>query len=72
MGLNFDVSSKFLAICNIILLEIKPYELGSRIPDMEADLLFLGESLVSRTGAVGWTEPWVKVPKCALRCVFGL
>ena len=47
------VSSKFLAICNIILLEIKPYELGSRIPDMEADLLFLGESLVSRTGAVG-------------------
>ena len=40
---------------------IKPYGLGSRIRDMEAewrlrvitDLLFLGESLVSRTGAEG-------------------
>ena len=34
---------------------------------------FLGESLVSRTGTVGWTELWVKVPKCAPRYdVFGL
>ena len=42
-------------------LEINPYGLGSRIQDIEAerglrvitDILFLGESLVSRTGAGG-------------------
>ena len=54
--------------------------LGPRIRDMEAewrlrvktDLIF-GESSVSRTGAVGWTERWVKVPKYAPRYdVFGL
>ena len=46
---------------HITILEIKPYGLGSRIQDMEAewtlrvttDLLFLGKYLVSRTGAVG-------------------
>ena len=27
--------------------------------------LVIGESLVSRTGTEGWTEHWVKVPKCA-------
>ena len=42
----------------MITLEIKPYGLGSRIRDMEAesvitDLLFVGKSLVSRTGTVG-------------------
>ena len=31
---------------------------------------FLGESLVSRTGAVGWTEYWIKVPKCAPRYMY--
>ena len=52
------------------ILEIKPCVLGSR---MEAEshnwslISFLGESLVSRTGAAGWTECWVKVPKCASR-----
>ena len=56
-------------------LEIKPYWLGSRIRDMDAEshlISFLGESLVSRTVTVGWTERWVSVPKCAPRYVFGL
>ena len=39
--------------------------LGLRIRDMGAEIhKFLGKSLVSRTGAEGWTERWVKVPKC--------
>jgi hypothetical protein len=45
-----------LAMTVFSTLEIKPCGLGSRI-------LFL---FVSRTGTVGWTEPWVKVPKCAI------
>ena len=54
------------------LLEIKPYRLGSRIREMEADLIYwwtfrlLRFFLVSRTGTVGWTKRWVKVPKCAV------
>jgi hypothetical protein len=59
-------------------LEIKPCGLGSRIRDMEAESyngshLLIGEHLdyflfllVSRTGTVGWTEHWVKVPKCVV------
>ena len=41
---------------HILALEIKPCGLGSRIRDMEAEwrlIKFLGESLVSRTGAEG-------------------
>ena len=35
-------------------------------------MTFLGESLVSRTGAEGWTESWVKVPMCVQRYdIFG-
>ena len=54
-------------------LEIKPFGLGFRIQDMEADLIYWWTYLdyflfllVSRIGTVGWTERWVKVPKCAV------
>ena len=67
---------------DISTLEIKPCGLGSRIWDMEAENynwypLLIGEHLdyflflfISRTGTVGWTEPWVKLPKCAPRYAF--
>ena len=48
--------AQFSALCTYYVIEIKG--LGSRIRDMEAEwrlklISFLGESLVSRTGAVG-------------------
>ena len=55
-------------------LKIKLCGLGSRIHDMKdegwrlrviTDKNILCESLVSQTGAEGWTEHWVKVPKSA-------
>ena len=43
---------------NYVKLEIKPCGLGSRIRDMEAELISFLESVVSRTGAVGWAKLW--------------
>ena len=59
MHTYYTVAKVFLK-SNLNTLEIKPCELGSRIRDMEAEwrlrvilISFLGESLVSRTGAMG-------------------
>ena len=61
-----------------MILEIKPCGLASIIWGWKLWLIsFIGEHLdyflfllVSRTGTVGWTKRWVKVPKCVLAITF--
>ena len=66
----------------VLILEIKPCGLGSRIWDMEADLIYWWtfltfmeavimleakhHTVTTHFGTVGWTEHWVIVPKCAV------